>query len=100
MGKNKIKSVVKCPLCKAEIETLLNIQSGYKTFEMNKKGDYTDSGFDVDDNVNEWACPECNEVLATSEEEAIAFLNGKWCYGCNEAKDDDGRCGCTNKDAN
>jgi len=63
----------KCPKCKTEIDYLKNYQSGEKAFYFD--GDeYDELGFYPDDRVNDYECPECNEVLFTSEEDAREFL--------------------------
>jgi len=69
----------KCPKCKEKINTLINVQSGFIYWTMNKKADYTGSinDFNTDDSVNEWCCPECNETLFNDEQDAIDFLNNK-----------------------
>ena len=69
---NKISII--CPSCDTEIKTLNNVQSGLKTWEMNKNGKYKEIDFDADDVVNTWECPECDYEIANSEEDAIKFL--------------------------
>lgn len=68
------KKKIVCPSCGAELKTLINVQSGLKSWEMNKNGKYKEIDFDVDDAVNRWECPECNDEIANSEDDAIEFL--------------------------
>lgn len=65
----------KCKKCKEEINYLINVCSGYMVYSFD--GDYGDSDFEIDGNVNNFECPNCNEVLFTNEEEANDFLNSK-----------------------
>ncbi len=75
------KKVLKCPECDEKIEELHNVQSGLKTwrFYINEKGetDYEQIEFNTDDEVNDWRCPNCDEVIAYSEGDAEKFLRGK-----------------------
>jgi len=68
--------MVKCPKCKEEIETLLNIVSGTMCYEFDDSGNYEQKGdFEDDSNVNEYWCPKCQKALFNNEESAIKFLN-------------------------
>lgn len=71
------KKTIKCPKCKTELNELVNVQSGYARYSMNKNGKYSNTmdSFDTDDRINLWECPDCGEVIATNEEDAIKFLN-------------------------
>ena len=70
--------MTKCPTCGEEITTLLNIQSGYIYYAMDKDGEYEECNeFEANNNVNEWVCPECDATLLYNEEDAIEFLNKK-----------------------
>lgn len=72
----KYQKYAKCPDCREEIDYLINVQSGFARWEMNRKGGYNRvPDFDVDNNINEWECPECQHVIAYDEESAINFLN-------------------------
>ncbi len=69
----------KCPNCKEEIEELRNIVSGsneYTLFSIGNDTEYEEKDFAEDYVVNEYWCPECQEVLFTDEEKAIDFLKG------------------------
>jgi len=78
MGTKKVEKKVKCPYCGAEIDTLINLQSGVASYEMDKFGNYEDlHNFEPDNDTNIWECPECHERIADNEKDAIAFLNGK-----------------------
>ena len=70
-----------CPKCKSNIDGLKNIVSGSQRYDMFLDGSgrvhYEKVDFVGDDSVNEWWCPECSEVLFTSEEEAEKFLKDK-----------------------
>jgi len=64
----------KCPKCNAEIETLTNFVSGEKKFTFDDSGNYEEVDFNECGKVNDYECPECQEVLFKDEEEALAFL--------------------------
>ena len=70
-----------CPKCNKEIDHLVNITTGALTLyiSLDKQGDlqYAPGEFEPDNITKEYHCPECNEVLFTKEEEAIAFLRGE-----------------------
>ena len=70
-----------CPKCHKEINGLRNIVSGNFRYDMWVDGSdkirYDEVDFMSDDNVNEWWCPECGEVLFISENEAEKFLKEK-----------------------
>ena len=71
--------MAKCPKCGGEIDSLVNVQSGYNFYDFNL-GDNGEvlyesrDEFEADGKVNEWQCPKCREVLFTDEGEAIKFL--------------------------
>lgn len=70
----------KCPKCNEKIDYLKNYQSGECLCELsilNDEQQYEEKGFQPDNQVNEYECPECSKVLFTDEEKAIAFLKGK-----------------------
>jgi hypothetical protein len=69
----------KCPRCGKEIDKIYNVQSGYMVYTLDKDGNYvTDSGFESDGTMDDFCCPQCNlSLFPDSEENAIAFLNGK-----------------------
>ena len=73
----------KCPKCNKEIDELRNIASGSMAYDYYIMPDgelhieQESNGFVDDGNVNEWWCPECEEVLFTSEEEAVKFLKNE-----------------------
>lgn len=76
--------MAKCPKCKKEIEALTNIQSGWNRYILHlvKSGkncfpDYDFKEFETDNNVNEYYCPRCDELLFTNEDKAINFLKGR-----------------------
>ncbi|MEM2463563.1 MAG: hypothetical protein QXY07_02645 [Candidatus Bathyarchaeia archaeon] len=70
----------KCPRCGEEISWLKNIceEVCEYYFELDENGepfyDYIDSWAG---DWNNYECPECGEILFTSEEEAIEFLKPK-----------------------
>ena len=70
-----------CPKCNKDIDHLINTTTGALTLYMStdKQGDlqYETGEFEPDDITDEYQCPECDEVLFTKEEEAIAFLKGE-----------------------
>jgi len=69
--------VAKCPKCGKEIKLLYCVQAEYVYYIFNGR-DYEESN-----KVNDWRatpdfiCPECNEVLTNSEEEAREILGMK-----------------------
>jgi len=71
----------KCPKCNSEIDGLRNIVSGSQEYDMCVTGSgeihYEGNDFVDDSNVNEYWCPECDECLFTSEEEAVKFLKNE-----------------------
>ena len=64
-----------CPKCNKEITSLRNIVTGSMEYylSLNAQGDIQYETGETD----EYRCPECDEVLFTSETEAIAFLKGE-----------------------
>ena len=64
-----------CPKCETEITTIRNVQSGFMNWELNKEGNYKQEEFEVDNGRNSFDCPNCNETIASNEEEAIQLLN-------------------------
>lgn len=64
----------KCPECKEEIECLLlQASTVYSVTEWNGKLNFTVYNEESDE---EYYCPECLEVIAYTEEEALKFLKG------------------------
>lgn len=73
---------VKCPKCKEEINSLINVQNVWVSYyaELDKNGDIQYEGkdrWDGNTDENGYDCPNCDETLFTSEEEAINFLKGR-----------------------
>lgn len=71
-----------CPKCKEEIEQLRHFQKGEHSYDFwldaNKQPFYQSDEFYSNTNPeNEWECPECSELLFSSEEEATKFLRGE-----------------------
>lgn len=70
----------KCPRCGENIDYLDNTESGHKIYKVYLSGnhiDYDDEGFEEDNNVNDFSCPECDEILFTSTDETLKFLKGE-----------------------
>jgi phage FluMu protein Com len=70
---------VKCPKCNKEIEGLRHFQSGENSYDCWIEGnsmEYQHDEFEPDNGVTDYECPECHEVLATSEEAAMKILSG------------------------
>ena len=85
--------MVICPKCNKEIDYLNSYQSGEehsKLYIEDGEADYDfdGKGFQPDSKVNEYECPECLEVLFTSEEEAVKFLKNDWLVYEMEAEND------------
>lgn len=72
--------LIKCPKCGKEIDSLRNIETGATEYRLSVdvQGDilYEIRKFKSDGVVDEYQCPECDEVLFFSESEAFAFLKG------------------------
>lgn len=70
-----------CPKCKKIINYLEEVRTGYERSKMFVNEDksiwWEDEEFSGDDNVLEFYCPECNEELDFTEEEAHNFLRNK-----------------------
>jgi phage FluMu protein Com len=64
-----------CPKCKEEIN-FLNCQSEQSTTS-EKDFNYEEYDSCEDSCENEFRCPECDEVLATNEAEAIKLLTSE-----------------------
>lgn len=66
-----------CPHCGSEITSLLQTGEAGLTRHLVKGGDTTEWIFDEIDIANKWwMCPHCTVIIAESEEEALAFLEG------------------------
>jgi len=66
---------MKCPKCNKNIEHLLNVTSGFNTYELFPGGQYDQiNDFEPDHNINDFRCPECDAILFKDETEAIEFL--------------------------
>lgn len=63
-----------CPKCKEEIESLKNYVSGEELYIFDGNNYEQDGDFQPDNKVNDFECPECNDVLFTDEEKATNFL--------------------------
>ena len=68
-----------CPNCHKQINHLEVVEQVYITYLVSPEADYTLRYEDVDRNVAwdwdyQYTCPECDEVIATSEEEAEALF--------------------------
>ena len=89
----------KCKFCNKEIDFLCY---GIKVSETGKL--YADEFIAEnserlnDSKYDEFNCPECNAVLFTNQDEAQEWLKNI-CGICHRFEDEDGRCGCTNKDS-
>jgi len=66
--------MAKCPECGEEISELINVCSAWKLYRYTPDGNYEHID-DVAGDTSEYECPECNEVLFYSEEEAKEFLS-------------------------
>ena len=63
----------KCPKCNAEIDCLHLFESGDMQYRYNGET-YESKGFIPDCGTPEYACPECDEVVASCEDEAMEIL--------------------------
>jgi len=66
-----------CPKCKEEIEHLNNYVSGEAKYIFDGESYNQDGDFQNNEKVNDYECPECQEVLFTDEEKAKEFLKNK-----------------------
>lgn len=62
----------KCPKCDKEILFLTVVETKETTATYYGSGDYDVTDVQIVSEV--WSCPECNETLFTSEEEAKKFF--------------------------
>jgi len=68
-----------CPKCHNQIYNLILVEDTYITYEVSPEADGT-LNYEETDRSRAWnwdyeyTCPECNEVIATSEEEAEALF--------------------------
>ena len=68
----------RCPHCGAEISYLYHYCKEYTKYMFELDGEepsyvYLDTDYAE---AEEWTCPHCEKVIATTEEEAIKFLKG------------------------
>jgi predicted RNA-binding Zn-ribbon protein involved in translation (DUF1610 family) len=66
-----------CPKCGKKIKFLNNYQSGEDLHRLYCEGDYEHKGFIANNQVNDFACPECKAVLFNDERKAKRFLEAK-----------------------
>lgn len=70
-----------CPKCDKEITSLRNIITGsieyHLSLDIQGDVDYETREFHPDGDIDEHRCPECDEILFTSDTKAIAFLKGE-----------------------
>lgn len=68
----------KCPYCKEEIDYLNNYEEGenHYHFTVDDEGnvEYETKEFISKSGYNEYECPECQEIIAYNEEDAMWFL--------------------------
>lgn len=66
-----------CPKCNKEIIFLKNIETGtiehYLNLDIQGHIQYETREFESDSVIDQYCCPKCNEILLTSETEAINF---------------------------
>lgn len=72
---------VECPFRHSKIDHLINVQDAMIEWKFYANGDYSSkpeiTSDDAGENVNEWICPECWEIISNNEKDAREFLNGK-----------------------
>lgn len=56
--------------CKVEVKYRMTVKDGYAEYE-------TMNQYPCDDNSGEYECPECEKVIMSDEEVAVAFLIGE-----------------------
>lgn len=74
--------LLRCPKCKKVIKYLVNRQSAIVKYHvrLNKKNYHYNYGkpkepsFLENPGINDWQCPECNEVLYTNSKDVIKFF--------------------------
>jgi phage FluMu protein Com len=76
--------MAKCPQCKKEIVLLVEEHEvvEYRSMGLSANGElqHVEPDFDYSEPTGRdraWMCPECAEILATSEREAIKILTGR-----------------------
>ena len=63
-----------CPNCKEEINELLAYSEVAHNFKLDKGGNPICEGMDYIEGYTGFECPECNERIFDTEQQAIAFL--------------------------
>jgi len=66
----------------------INIQNCWQKYDINDAGDF-EKVDEWEGDTNEFYCDKCYNKK-----------NGRICHACGQLEDEDGRCGCTNKDSN
>jgi Fe2+ or Zn2+ uptake regulation protein len=64
-----------CPECGAEINSLRDFYTTRGTYCLLPNGDAENYYEDSTEHEHEYQCPECNEVITSSYEEALRILN-------------------------
>jgi hypothetical protein len=69
----------KCPVCGKEIDYLIEYSKEWRKYRVRLVGDSIEyEEIDEADVIDhEYACPECDTTIATTEEEAEEFLRSK-----------------------
>lgn len=70
---------VECPYCHNKINYLVERQDAVVDYDYYGNGEYSknpiiDDDYDTGENVNDYCCPICLEVIATNEDDADEFL--------------------------
>ena len=63
-----------CFKCGKHISHLVNIETGHQVYHLNKVQQYTLIEFIPDADIDEYRCPECDEVLFNNEASALKFI--------------------------
>ena len=63
-----------CFKCGKIISHLVNIQTGHQVYHLDNKQQYIPIEFIPDADIDEYRCPECDEILFTNEIDAIRFI--------------------------
>lgn len=66
-----------CPYCKKEIGYLNAYSEIVQTFELDDNREGEVNGMDYCDGFERFECPECGELIASNERDAIIFLKGE-----------------------
>ena len=70
------KPIPFCPKCNAQSWTLEEqYESAQYYYHLNEEGEWTETGHNLDDNINYYECEECGYKLSSYDDEATYKIN-------------------------